>query len=126
MSKMFKEVVVTPLLKKPSLNKEEKGNYHPNSNLFFLSKVIEKVISSQIIEHTKSNNFLDIYQSANREFHSTETLLLHLLNDVYLSIDINSMVIVVLLHMISAFDTVQHDSLIQTLSTLGIVDDALQ
>jgi hypothetical protein len=126
MPKMFKEAVVTPLLKKPSLNKEDMGNYRPISNLFFLSKVIERLISSQIVEHLKSNSFLDIYQSAYREFHSTETLLLHLLNDVYLSIDNNCMVILVLLDMSSAFDTVEHDSLLQTLSTLGIVDDALE
>ena len=39
---------ITPLLKKPSLSKEDMENYRPVSNLNFISKIIEKIISNRI------------------------------------------------------------------------------
>ena len=41
----LKSAVVMPLLKKPGLDVEVLKNYRPVSNLSFLSKVVEKVIS---------------------------------------------------------------------------------
>ena len=38
----LKEAIMKPLLKKPSLEKEDFKNYRPVSNLAFLGKVIEK------------------------------------------------------------------------------------
>ena len=43
----FKEAVVTPLVKKPNAKLEYK-NYRPVSNLPYISKLLEKVISSQL------------------------------------------------------------------------------
>ncbi|KAK6165095.1 hypothetical protein SNE40_023654 [Patella caerulea] len=40
----FKQAVIKPLLKKPSMNPEVLKNYRPVSNLPFLSKVLEKVV----------------------------------------------------------------------------------
>ena len=40
----FKSAHVSPLLKTPSLNKDNMKNYRPVSNLSFLSKVLEKVV----------------------------------------------------------------------------------
>ena len=41
---LFKVSQVTPLLKKPSLDKEILSNYRPISNLSFLSKLAEKIV----------------------------------------------------------------------------------
>ena len=46
-----KSSIVIPLIKKPSLDREMFKNYRPVSNLSFLSKVIEKVISIRILGH---------------------------------------------------------------------------
>ena len=43
-----KSSIVIPLIKKPSLDGEMLKKYRPVSNLSFLSKVIEKVISFRI------------------------------------------------------------------------------
>ena len=39
----FKSALVSPLLTKPTLSREDVKNYRPVSNLSFLSKIIEKV-----------------------------------------------------------------------------------
>ena len=44
-----KSSIVIPLIKKPGLDREMLKNYTPVSNLSFLSKVIEKVISIRIL-----------------------------------------------------------------------------
>ena len=45
---LFKNSVVKPLLKKPSLDKELLSNYRPISNLSFLSKLSERVVLSRL------------------------------------------------------------------------------
>ena len=72
----FKSAHVSPLLKKPSLNKDSMKNYRPVSNLSFLSKVLEKVVVNQLNTHINSSYTSNQYQSAYRKFHSTETALL--------------------------------------------------
>ena len=45
----LKESVISPLLKKPTLDKEELSNYRPISNLSLISKIIERVVKSRLI-----------------------------------------------------------------------------
>ena len=42
----LKEAVLSPLLKKPSLDNETLANFRPISNLKMVSKIIEKVVWS--------------------------------------------------------------------------------
>ena len=57
-------------------------NYRPISNLPFISKLIEKVVARRIEEHLEHNDLNDIYQSAYRRGHSTETALLKVHSDI--------------------------------------------
>jgi len=43
----LKESIISPLLKKPTLDKEEFCNYQPISNLFLISKMRERVVGRQ-------------------------------------------------------------------------------
>ena len=56
-----KSSIVIPLINKPSLYREMLKHYRPISNLSFLSKVIEKVISSRIIGHILDHNIVDSF-----------------------------------------------------------------
>ena len=47
----FKQAIVTPLLKNPTLDKDTFKNYRPVSKLNFLSKVTEQAVASQIKTH---------------------------------------------------------------------------
>ena len=51
---LYKQALITPLLKKPSLEKEL-GNYRPVSNLPYLSKLAEECAIRQVSNHMVSN-----------------------------------------------------------------------
>ena len=60
----LKESVISPLLKKPTLDKEELSNYRPISNLSLISKITKRVIKSHLTDHLTSNSLLNSHQSA--------------------------------------------------------------
>ena len=78
----FKMAHVTPLHKKPSLDRNSLKNYRPVSNLIFISKLIEKVVSNQLNEFISHEGLLNVHQSAYKSSHSTETTLLKIQNDI--------------------------------------------
>ena len=64
--KSFKQASISPLLKKPSLDRNVLKNYRPVSNLPLLSKILEKVVSKTLSSH-RANNSLNVpLQSAYR------------------------------------------------------------
>ena len=122
----FKRAIVIPLLKKPGLDKEVLKNYRPISNLPFLSKVLERVVLRQLLNHLASNGLLEIFQSAYRQNHSTETALLHVSDTLLSAADNNDVSILCLLDLSAAFDTIDHTILLDCLQhTFGISGSAL-
>jgi hypothetical protein len=63
----LKHAIVTPLLKKPSLDREVLGNYRPVSNLSFLSKFIERAVNFPLMGHLDAHDLLPDRQSAYRK-----------------------------------------------------------
>ena len=123
----LKTATVTPLLKKKSLDIEELKNYRPVSNLSFLSKLIEKSVVKQLNMHMLSNDLYPCNQSAYRKFHSTETALVKILNDLLLAIDKKQCSFLVLFDQSAAFDTVNQDLMLHRLKySFGITNDALE
>ena len=123
----LKKAIVKPLLKKPTLDPLVYKNYRPVSNLAFISKVLEKVIAGQLLNHLNQNSYLDKYQSAYRPGFSTETALLKVINDSLISLNSGNLVLLILLDLSAAFDTINHKLLLDKLqSASGIKDSALQ
>merc|ERR1711894_416918 len=111
----YKKAVVTPILKKASLPPDVLKNYRPVSNLPYLSKVIEKAAATQLQEHLAQNNIDEKFQSAYKRLHSTETATLRVQNDILRLIDDKKCVLLVLLDLSAAFDTIDHGLLLDTL-----------
>ena len=101
---IFKEALVRPLLKKKGTNKDELKNYRPVSNLHFISKVIEKAVASQLETHLVRNELLDTLQSGYRAYHSTETAMLKISNDILTNKDNNESTGLVCIDLSAAFD----------------------
>ena len=51
MPSKMKQAIVAPLLKKSTLDNDELKNYRPVSNLFFVSKLTEKVVAARLIAY---------------------------------------------------------------------------
>jgi len=60
----FKLGVLTPKLKKPSLDNELFPNFRPIYNLRFLSKATEKVAAARLNYYLDDNNLHELLQSA--------------------------------------------------------------
>ena len=67
---LFKKATITPIHK--SGDKSQAGNYRPISLLPIVSKILEKVVSTQFKEYLNEHNFLPSEQFAYRQGHSAE------------------------------------------------------
>ncbi|XP_072048923.1 uncharacterized protein [Amphiura filiformis] len=107
------KAVITPVLKKPSLDRNLLSNYRPVSNLRFVGKLIEKVVSTQVSNYINVYQLSDPYQSAYKVSHSTETALTCVQNDILRAIDNQRAVLLLMLDLSAAFNTVDHGILLE-------------
>jgi len=118
-------VFITPVINKPGLDAADDNSYRPISNLSVISKLLERLIVQQLIEYLTSANLLPQLQSGFRQGHSTETAVLRVLSDILQAVDRGDVAALVLLDLSAAFDTVDHEVLLQCLSeTFGVIDVA--
>ena len=106
-----------PSLKKDNMNTDEYSSFRPISNLKFVSKCLEKVVATQLDQYITRNNLGESLQSGIKKHHSTETALVKVQNDILQATDNQNSVILVLLDLSAAFDTVDHEILIRKFSS---------
>ena len=111
----WKEALVRPILETVF------KNYRPVSYLSFISKVTERAVFLQIDNHMKKHDLYPSLQSAYRKNHSTETALLKVTNDILMEMNSQHAVLLVLLDLNAAFDTVVDSVLLRRLqASFGI------
>ena len=116
-----------PLIKKDGLDANDPANYRPISNLNTISKIIERLYLTRLTPHIAATGHFNPLQSAYRKHHSTETALLKILDDLYRIVDDRRSAVLVGLDLSAAFDTIEHDILIERLRTVfGVNGTALR
>ena len=89
--------------------------YWPVSNLSFISKATNRAVFLQIDNHMKKHDLYPSLQSAYRNNHCTETALLKVTNNTLMEMNSQHAVLLVLLDLSAAFDTVDHSVLLHRL-----------
>lgn len=113
-------IILNPLqlhhhFKKPTLDPSFLNNFRPISKLPILVKLLEKIVARQLIEHINGNGLFDEFQSGFRAGHSTESVLLRILNDILWAANNGQTSVLLLLDLTAAFHTVEHVILIEHL-----------
>ena len=120
----WKMARVIPIFKNGKRNLP--GNYRPISILPSISKIMERILHTQLYKYLTDNDILSDRQFGFRKNRSTTTALLDCTNDWYINIDRKCFNLVVLIDLKKAFDTVNHEILIKKLELAGIKDNALK
>ncbi len=77
--------------------------------------MLEKVVAHRIQSHIALANTSNPFQSTYKKFHSTETALLRIQNDVLVAMDKGKVTALTLLDLSAAFDTIDHSLLLNRL-----------
>jgi len=91
----------------------------------FLSKILERIIFTQLNRFLCNNNIIHEFQSGFRKQYSTTTSLLHLSDSVLRSFDSHTLSALVALDFSKAFDTVNHDLLLAKLHYYNLSSSAI-
>ena len=84
-------------------------------NLSFVSKTVERLIVNRLAAHAYQHSLLPVRKSAYRQHHSTENAVISVHNAIVRATDEGLVSALVLLDLGSAFDTVDHEILIDIL-----------
>ena len=117
-----KSAIVFPRLKKPTLDADDANSYRLISNPSFVSKFVERVVAARFTEHAERNKLFPSNQSAYRRYHNTETAVISVMDDIIRAIDRGEVTALVLLDLSAAFDTVDHQTLLDVLHRRFAVD----
>ena len=99
---------------------DDKSNYRPISVLPVISRLFEKLIFDQLYDFLNRNQLIFLLQSAFRKLHSVLTCLLKSTNNWYLNIDKGRYTAAVFINLKKAFDTVDHDILLNKQNYYGV------
>ena len=115
---------VTPLPK--TGNSKLVSNYRPISLLSLLSKLIEKIVHNRIYNYLDNFDLLDHRQGGFRPKHSTVKKSSYFVNDLYSAMNDNKFTVAVFINAMKAFDTVNHQILLNKMKKLGIKGNLLE
>lgn len=115
----LKTAKVVPIFKADSVNSF--NNYRPISLLTSLSKLLEKIVSRQIIGFLNKHNILYKLQFGFRKGHNTSHPVIHFLDKIYnaLNKEKPEFTLGIFLDLCKAFDTANHEILLEKMKHYG-------
>ena len=90
----------------------------------YIAKLIE-TLSSKLNNYLLTNKLIYYYTSAYRVNHSTETTVIHVIDNILRSLDVNKPIQLLLLDLSTAFDTLDHNIMYTRLTDIGLDKIAL-
>ena len=114
----WKVAHISPLFKKGDKTKAE--NYRPISLTCIVSKLLEHIVHSNVMDFLDSKNYLTPFQHGFRQKRSCESQLLTTLHDFQQSLNKKGQTDAILLDFSKAFDKVDHRLLLNKIDNIGI------
>merc|ERR1712179_118848 len=119
---LLKIARVTPIYKKGS--KSDPSNYRPISVLSQVNKIYEKLLHKRLYKYLTKFEILYEYQFGFREGHSTTQALVEITDRIKRALDNKDLTCGIFIDLTKAFDTVDHNILLQKMHHYGIRGNA--
>jgi Reverse transcriptase (RNA-dependent DNA polymerase) len=116
--------IVTPVFKRGDAANVD--NYRPISLTSEAGKIMERVISTDMLQYLRQNNIISKHQHGFLSGRSTSTNLLETLNDWTLAIKNKQSIVIAYIDYSKAFDCVTREKLLIKLSSYGITGNLLK
>ena len=95
------------------------------SQFYPVSKLLERAVHHQLYQYLREHNILSPFQCGFRKCHSTEFAALSLADTIRRNMDQGMLTGAVFIDFRKAYDSVNHDLLLQKLSYMGVLDKEL-
>nr|CAH7767839.1 unnamed protein product [Callosobruchus chinensis] len=116
--KRWKEAIIIPVPKNSSPSTF--NDLRPISLLPLFSKLLERIVQSQLVSYCSELSIIPSHQSGFRAGHSTNTALLDITDNIFRALDKKMATILISLDFSKAFDTIDHGLLCAKLQYYGL------
>lgn len=101
-----KDSIVILRLKKASQDCNAIKNYRLVAKSSVISKILERIVNAQILDHFKINNLAEKFKFAYKTKHNTEIALVRVIKDMLTAINNGNLSLLTMLDFSAAFDTI--------------------
>ena len=103
--------------------RDDIDNYRPISILPVVSKILERAVQQQLVDHLESHNHFSRYQCGFRRKHSTQSAITLLTDSIRRNMDAGQLTGAIFVDFRKAFDTIDYKILLDKLQLFGIRDN---